>query len=362
MPRYRVRRALLLVFAGGVASLLAFAMPGLAQASTYGELGRFGGSGTSLGKFKLNENTQAFGVDPENNDIYVADEPEEESEHYRIQQLSSTGVPLASVEVEPTCGNECSIEGIAFDSVKGERRIYLLAGYQRAAAAKIDHNDVAAGTIYAFSTTPKEGKLQPAAGTTKGVLVTPAGFSAESEVQGVSLLAPKGITVDPTTHDVIVLGKKDVGKNEHGTEEERLSLQRIGPEGKLGARYVDPERDINEEFNSPIVTPKGEVLLEEAGEAILQVPSNFEEKEPKLVFRLPPKENIIAWGQVGQKDGGGLALGPEAVVGGGGTIYANAKVLTNRWRCTTNTTEKKWRCRSLAGSAARTNPNQASTA
>jgi hypothetical protein len=326
MPRYHVRRALLLALASCTA-LLAFAMPALASASTYGELGRFGGSGTSPGKFRLDENTQAFGVDPENNDIYVADEPEEESERYRIQQLSSTGAPLASVEIEPTCGNECSIEGIAFDMVKGERRIYLLTGYQRATTAKIDPNALAAGTLYAFSTTPKEGKLQPAAGTTKGVLVTPAGFSAESEAQGVSLLEPKGITVDPSTHDVIVLGKKDVGKNEHGTAEERLSLQRINPEGTLGARYVDPERDINEKFNSPVVTPKGQVLVEEAGEAIVQIPSNFEAKEPKLVFRLPEKEKVIKWGEVGQKDGGGLTLGPE--VGGAGTIYANAAVLTN---------------------------------
>jgi PKD repeat protein len=343
MPRYHVRRALLLALASGVASLLAFATPGLARAAGYGELTRFGGTGTEPGKFELEDGTQAFGVDPEDNSVYVTDAPGEEGENYRIQKLSSTGAVLASVEFKPpgcviekgiaVTPNECGsgIEGIAFDTVGTERRIYLLTRYVRT-GAKIDSDTLAAGTLYAFSTVPTGEKLEPAAETTNGVLTSSTTLKAGSEEQGAALLNPKGITVDPTSHEVIVLGLEDVGKNGGGTPEERLALQRIKSNGQLAARYLDPEPERVEKFNSPVVTPSGQVLVEEAGGEIVQIPHNFGATEPTPVFHLPKEKalgKLLEWGgESGQTLGGGLTIGPE-VLGGGGVIYANAEVRTN---------------------------------
>jgi len=311
--------------------LMACAMAGPAwgASGSFGELKRFGGRGNKEGKFALREETDAFGVDPtEANSVYVGDEPSEESETFRIQKLSSVGAFEASTTIHPgqkDVEEETFIEGFAFDTVKNEaneseRRVYLLASAERSETSTIDSGDATAGTLYAFKTTPSSGKLVPALGTTgAGVLATPEKLHARSEVPGEALLEPSGITVDPVTHEVIVLGVVDEGE-----EHLHIALQRINAKGELGARYIDPEEEEGDEPNSPVVSQTGQIFIQEYGR-IVQIPSNFSSTSaPTVVYQLEPTELLLEMGDSESQYGNGLTLIPGT--GEEATLYADAKI------------------------------------
>ncbi|HSZ14989.1 MAG TPA: PKD domain-containing protein [Solirubrobacteraceae bacterium] len=316
--------------------------PAWATAESYGELARFGHTGNKAGEFKLNEFSAAFGVDQtESNSVYVGDEPKKGE--YRVQKLQSNGSFLGAATFTAECaagkGGKCiegtgeqGIEGIAFDTVlnsksESERRVYVLAGFERAEGAAVDAEKVAAGGLYAFSTKVSSEKLPAAIGTgSEGMLVTPATDKATSEEPAGALLEPKGIAVDPTTHEIIVAGRVDKGSaagSEGGTH---LALQRITDAGALGARYVDPERETSQfvETNSPVVTQTGQVLMQRGSE-ILEIPTNFSASTaPKVVYQLDATEGIVEFGEEGEEHGAGLSIAPET--GGAGTLYADDEV------------------------------------
>ena len=181
--------------------------------------------------------THAFGVDPTDNSVYVGDEPTEGE--YRIQKLSATGQFLASVSFKPV--NPIALEGIAVDPEK--ERIYVLAVTLRDVEASIDPEKRAAETLYAFKTKASGEKLESAvSGGTKeaeeGVLASSTTLETESEILGHALLDPSGIAVDPTTHDVIIMGQEDQGQKV-GVLQMRVALERVSEKGALGSRYVD---------------------------------------------------------------------------------------------------------------------------
>src|SRR5258708_4457410 len=67
-----------------------------AASSVYGDLHHFGSAGTGNGQFiEETETTNAFGVDPSDNSIYVGDKPQPKV--FRIQKFSSSGTFLGSV-------------------------------------------------------------------------------------------------------------------------------------------------------------------------------------------------------------------------------------------------------------------------
>ncbi len=332
------------------------ALPSSAAAQEpYGELARFGGAGVGNGRFELREATEAFGVDPEDGGVYVGDEPAEEGKSvkypvgdYRIQKLGSKGEFLGAAAFKAKCAGgegktcigeeaEVGIEGIVFDTVKNEkgeseRRLYVLSTLERRADQKFDSETIAAGALYAFSTKPKEEggekKLVPAAGTgPEGVLVGLEAMKGDSKEQAGALLEPKGITVDPTTHEIIIAGEVDEGGEGINQDEGlHLALQRINAKGELGARYVSPVREYGFiEANSPVVTQNGQVLMQ-VESRILQIPSNFASKTaPKVVYELDENEQIIEFGeQAGFAAGGALAIAPGA--GRTGTLWSNASV------------------------------------
>ncbi len=83
-----------------------------------------------------------------------------------------------------------------------------------------------AAELYAFSTEPESREL----GTGIGNDSRSAGGTKKlsdplSEEAGVPLLDPHGIAVDPTTHDVLILGQQDVSTKK-GAGEEELARRR----------------------------------------------------------------------------------------------------------------------------------------
>jgi hypothetical protein len=306
-----------------------------AHAETYGELAHFGSAGTGAGQFRLvgppTMGTHALGADPTDNTVYVGDEPLKRE--YRIQKFTADGHFLAATPLLKPA-NRDGLEGVAVDPV--EKRIYVLALERRSETASVDPDKPVAGTLYAFSTEQSGEALVPAAGTDEGVLVGPSAFEADSEVLGRALLNPRGIAVDPSTHDVIVLGEVDEGVLKVG-ESPRLhvALERVQPDGSLGPRYVDNSDYFPEEEspNSPIVTPQGAVYVAQTDDVLAQIPSDFASSAPPTPFlQFTPKglleADAVAEFDVGEAadEGGGLALAPPSAQESDGTIYAEGHV------------------------------------
>ena len=211
-------RSCLLSLAGCL--LLLGVTPSAAGAEGYGELGPFGRKGTGPGEFIVPESVHAFGVDTEDGSvsghtsIFVGDEP---GGGYRIQKFKPKingegkleGEFLASRLIP--VNKAVSLEGIAVDPVL--KRVYVLALNKRGFGDKFDPGKFVAATLYAFSTetlAPAEGtKVE---GSAVGVLVGPKELQTEADSAlktHEALLMPRGIAVDPSSHDVIVLGEQD---------------------------------------------------------------------------------------------------------------------------------------------------------
>ncbi len=345
--RARVLRRPLAVLAASV--LLVAASAAAAQADPYGEIEHFGTKGIALGS--LTDVTSAFGVDPTDNSVYVVDDPNK-SEKFRIQKFSLNGAghyeAVASTTFEP---KDPGAKEELFDTVEGVavdpelKRVYVLASEERPycfneeeeKCKKIhDEGSFAAGTLYAFSTVPSGQEIVPAEGFTEGILDGPTHLAPQSNTYGKSLLEPSGITVDPATHDVIILASIDRGKKEaEEARESTVVLQRIGEEGKLLQRYVEPEVGATGEevpyfeecgcVQSPVVAGDHVYVHGEGG--IYEIPYNFESTaaptevlqrftEVELGGGLP----FINFPAPSAEDGAGLAVGEE------GTLYSLASI------------------------------------
>jgi PKD repeat protein len=306
---------------------------GSASAIGYGELTHFGSKGTGHGQFiEHGADAVAFGADPTDNSLYVVDEPEEHV--FRIQKLSASGEYQAAVSVKVKGAGpepESGIEGVAVEPFEG--RIYVLAVQSRGNEEQvgIDPETLAAGALYAFSTTPKEGKLEPASGTKEGGLLAGAAvFHPQSKELGQALLEPSGIAVDPTTHDIVVMGKEDRGEGVEPSR--RVALERISSKGVLGSRWVDSSPEAffaSEEASSPVVTQAGKVYVlgevegAEHPEQIDEIPSDFSSPSaPKtfVAFDSGPGELVTFPGEPRPSEGGGMTIAPD------GTLYVSAKV------------------------------------
>jgi PKD repeat protein len=321
--------------------MLVLALPSIARAGTYGELAHFGATGAGHGQFKITSGTHAFGVDATDNDVYVGDEVKKGE--YRVQELTASGAFIAQTApfIAP---NHDGIEGIAIDTAL--KRIYVLALEKRGTELVIAPNAGAAGTLYAFSSEPTGEVLAPAGGTSAGVLTGPGMLAPQSDTPEAALLEPRGITVDPTTHDVIVAGEVELKPEEEKEPQLRVALQRIHSDGAVGQRYVDGTDALaSQEPNSPIVSATGAVYLAipqaralppvEAADELMQIPSNFASTAPPtpfvaLALQAPGEEGrpVVEFDDNEPTvHGGGLSLAPPAGGGSGeGTIYAKAHV------------------------------------
>jgi hypothetical protein len=358
MPdRERVLRRLLALLAAAV--LAAAATAAAAQADPYGEIEHFGAKGTALGELTLRSDAAGFGVDPANNSVYVVDNPTPaESDEFRIQEFSPNAEghyeAVASTMFTPkdpaAKGKQeelyDTIEGVAVDPEK--ERVYVLADEERPTCIDeeeekctklYDESQYAAGTLYAFSTAPSGNQIVAAKGVpSNGVLVSPEHLEPLSDTHGVALLEPRGLTVDPASHDVIILASEDRGNNDVGLEENPEStvvLQRIAETGKIAARYVEPTVEVNGEkslyfeecgcVQSPVVA-NGHVYVRAEG-AIDEIPYDFESTAAPtpVIQRFPEIElggslPFINFPAPSAEHGAGLAAGAE------GTLYSLASI------------------------------------
>jgi len=326
----RALRSLLALLSGVL--LMGGAFAAAAQAVSYGEIERFGEKGTELGQ--LNEPEPAFGVDTKTNNIYVVDNPKG-GKTFRIQEFSDEKVKgkweaVASQTFKPASGSEPDeIEGVAVDPEL--ERVYVLALETRN-EKEPDPELPAASTIFAFNAKPSGKTLEPLAGTEGGVFVSPTVLQPKAKEQGVPLLEPGGITVNPTTHELIIVASIDRGhKNKNGNFEQEGTtvLQPINEHGELGQRYVD-EHDYFEEcecVNSPVVSPKtGKVYVVGELDQIDEIPMSSHGTEPPTPViefnceEVCPLEELTEFPGASPEGGSQLSVGPE------GRFYIRAKI------------------------------------
>lgn len=333
-------RSWLLLFAGVV--LIGGTIPSGAGAAGFGELARFGSKGVGQSQFSEHGTAaEAFGVEPSagGDSVYVGDEPEEHL--FRIQKLGSNGEFLGSASLKTKGGaeSESGIEGVAVDSAL--HRFYVLVVQTRSSGKETDPDFPVAGALYSFSTVPNgEGVLEPAEGTVQGeggLLAGTTVFHPQSETMSQVLLEPSGIAVDPTSHDVIVMGRED----REGAGQEpayRVALERIKSTGALGARWVDNAETSffgeggSEEATSPVVSKAGKVYviggtLETplgSTEQIVEIPKGFGAGEAPVTFVSfdSGAEELVDFPGIPQPLGGaGLSIAPDD------TLWAYAKIL-----------------------------------
>jgi hypothetical protein len=350
-PHKLTPRALLVL---ALCALGLLAQGGVARAAGpegFGELTRFGlgGPGETPGILNDEHRTRILGVDPTDNSAYVLDEPTEQEQeyveepgcvpepeepeecliavgpitrHFRLQKFAASGgkysaaatasfteqapgpsekeLPLAlRFEEEVLAGWTLAVEGIAVDP--GLKRVYVLAADYREPGLALDNSSLPSGSeqskallvasrLYAFSTQQAGSALVPAVGA-NAELAGPAALLAQSPQKGRALLEPAGLTVDPATHEVIILGHIDETGEQHDNvtnAQDHFALQRVHPDGTLGARWVDSKnfftKDAGRELrpHSPIVNA-GHVYVGYQ-EGLVQVPYNFESAEAPSPF------------------------------------------------------------------------------
>jgi len=373
--RHLRNRCLLPALGGALVLALFFALGGgSARAeSIFGGLGHTGAgikAGTGAGQVNPTGDHN-FAVDPTTGDLFIADEVRkpvevkgvtQELNFARVQQFTPKGELIAENSVRLTEVNEAELGGIALDSA--EKRLYLLVDVKRELEQEppiFDAEAKAADTIYSYALgkgLERHLLTKEAAGAGEGGELRPF-----SESPKVPLLAPAGIAVDPTTHDVVILGQQDESTTPGpGEEQLRAAAERVHasgatPSGILGPRYVDQgncldgaEPDAEEkashekpcgerngqEPRSPIVTPLGRVYVEVENE-VWEIPApGSPESEvavhPNRVFALPTQVLLVTEAQEGQTGtmsfaslgaGSGLIYVSTAIAGESGVLVLN---------------------------------------
>jgi Immunoglobulin I-set domain len=306
MSHARVDHRRFLLLAGIVLALLLTTVS-VAQAS-FGEITRFGGPGLNaqeegeVGKltpairvfegFKFRP-FHVIGVEPKTNAVYVLEEykrgleievghSEELKRFLRLQEFSSAkgheGELLGHRDFSFTGpleggASEQTIQGIAVDPVK--ERLYFLVTEVRENKPEQESNVAAA--LYAFKTAPNASKeLEFAPGTTEGVLTGPEALQPDSTVANVPLLQPHGITVDPETHEIVILAhicaeeteaqKKHSACQPDELEEGELGAdhfvtQRVKENGVLGGRIVDTHDVLKKQTGELFTAPSSPVVV-----------------------------------------------------------------------------------------------------
>jgi hypothetical protein len=328
MPeRHHIPRLLLLLIA-----LLAVGLLGASAASAdpFGELGHLSGGtkGTAPGEFKLGAETRAFGVDPTDNSVYIVDLPNPTKNEFRLQKFSSNSKGelkfVAGVTFEPNSKGETdTVEGVAIDPTL--HRAYVLSIEERGEHKKVDPEEEVASKLFAFSTEQNGSELAPATGTVpsgaeKGLLAGESLFKSQGLLAGEFLLEPQGITVDPSSHDIIIDGLNDTGKKaENGTQIWHSELWWVSSDGtSIAKKYEDTTESLEEAASSPVVD-NGKVYVN-GEEGIYEIPASLTGPatlitgpvEPEIKEELAFYEEQEIWNEGGSSfNGGNLTVDSE---------------------------------------------------
>ena len=217
------------------------------------------------------------------------------------------------------------IGGLAVDpEASGGERVYLLLIRERPGDEELGHTirnpyALAASEIYEFSTTVVKEKL-----TGEALLSSEETLKGQGEGKA-PLLYPRGMTVDPKTHDLVLVGRQNESTSVTGPEDEleeeeefeRTAVQRIDPSGKLGPRYIDEQNCLlaepvesepdceasdGEWGSAPIVSGGGRVMVQDFGNEIWEIPAAATPEEaykevavvPRHLYSVIPSEEVGA--------------------------------------------------------------------
>jgi PKD repeat protein len=339
-----IRRILLALTS--IATLLAGGDVAVAHAA-YGELGSpiVETGNVETGNLK----PHVFGIEPGGGNFFVGDEVtrtenSKEERFYRIQKFGSSGTALAEstkikVSLESEALGPAALEGIAVDTAG--KRLYVLVVREREAeeeAPIFDATISEAANLYEYSTEVKNSNKELE--LIKNIPLLP-----KAETARALLLEPHGITIDPKTGEVVILGQEDEQTTPGESPEMRAAVQFVAPNGNLGARYVDLENCLDEGAGgetactessgqpfSPVISPEGKVLVERSGE-IWELPPTKEvssgrfETHPRRVLpsepqreELGPEQKVLQFPQASEEQpgvGGTMSLVPEGGAGVG---------------------------------------------
>lgn len=408
--RHLTPRCLLPALAG---ALLLIAGPGSDHARAaepvFGGLGRVGatvikpGTGGTHGQVSASA-SHNFAVDAKNGDFFIAEDFEEEGHNAeRIQEFGQKGEFLAENRVKLATRAGSGLGGITVDAERN--RVYMLVTEVRpeeseAIQAKIETKEAqvekkeeqikkkeekgesvtelkaevatlrseikkleeelpvfdpglkAAGQIWSFSTEASAEKLKE-----QKLFTSSEVLKTRSEEAKAPLLDPAGITVDPNSHDLVLLGQQDESPRKGtGEEELRAAAQRVHEAGTLGPRYVDQENCLDEGApsaeepacakkphveapRSPIITPAGSVYVEltQAAGEIWEIPAQTEATEgfkdipvhPKRVFTLTNAQEQQKLVSFGGEEEVANTMSYVPVSPTEGRIYVNANIEGN---------------------------------
>ena len=324
---------LLAMLAVTALAVLASAPSSGAAVTPWGDLGHFGEL-----KSEINTPEPAFGVDPKDGSVWVVDTVEEGGvEKFRLQRFEQGGggswSVVASRVLESNTapnGTNREVEGIAFDT--SEERAYLLVTEER--KAKASETQQVAAELWAFSTVKTGSTIEPATGTTNGVLVprteanltgTPVGkkeFAPDAKEKGATLSAPGGIAVNSTNNEVLITGW--VGKE--GENKEEVEVWAVSEKGEIKTVWEDETKYFEKCgcLGSPVVTSSGKILVLGETQEIVELPSTLDSKTaPKTAFFLPhfiecevEKDYTCTYLEEltfveDGEEGGGLTIGPN---------------------------------------------------
>ncbi|MGO9489807.1 MAG: hypothetical protein ACLQBB_12350, partial [Solirubrobacteraceae bacterium] len=276
----------------GLLTLVALCAAPASGAATpsWGEIGHFANNSG-----ELTNSEPAFGINPEDGTAWVVDTVEvgtEGEEQFRLQKFEKSGgtwkvvasVDFGQVETESS-GVKREVEGVAFD--KEKKRAYVLVTEE--AVTRPNEGNQVASELWAFSTSTTEGKISPAPETKEGVLVasteepyaTPVGqkaFSPNDTVKQSALALPGGITVNPSTHQILITGTD---------AKEQPALWAVSSTGTIEKAWEQSEKyPLEENFeecgclNSPVVTSGGKILaLGEQWQEVYEIPAGLKSTE-----------------------------------------------------------------------------------
>ena len=384
-----------------LALLCALALSATARAQGWGEVSHLRiptGAGAEQVNFANRQSIVAFAADPADRSYYIGDEPSKGE--FRIQRFvegkASAAISFLPPETKNLLGKAGTDLQLAVDPARN--RVYALVVNVRREVNEaeekaeekeqkqfekelkeeekgekppnsrlikspythfpLDSGEPVAGDLYAFEYTGgklvsvklKEEKPVPLIGEGS------TGLKSQGEVAKEALLNPRGMAIDPTTGDLVVLGAQDdeedlpVEKEEAGAQKQcRAAGQFVlfGESGgklttgKLGHRYVDsadalrpgqtecqPE-ERTEVPLSPAITPAGNMLVYSAAETegqIWEFPTpgsgsgeGEEETHPKRLYeeaKIGPTLDLEP-----PEEGAGPTMSFVAEGAGEGTIY-----------------------------------------
>lgn len=243
----RRTRPLVMALAGMAMAGGAAALTPIASADVFGQIGPGFGEPQTLGgpdsEAKFNR-PFLLGSESDGGSVYVVDY--KSATQYRLRKLSDAGVVQATtlIDAPGTAATQNKLQGLVVDSARD--RLYLM---QARNSADTQNDLPAAEKLLVYSTEEAGGQLPAPPDLPSGVLTLPSPVGAQR------LVVPDTLAIDPRNGELLI--------NAYDVSSSHVIVQRIAPDGTLGARFVDAQDkvDISRGLSGMAVGPDGTVFL-----------------------------------------------------------------------------------------------------